>query len=876
MTAFIDAAERVRGMFSARGWSPFAFQERAWAAYLSGESGLINAPTGVGKTWAAWLGPVIEGVKEIDAPRALGKRERGLAEPLRVLWITPLRALASDTTESLLEPVRELGLPWTVEMRSGDTAQSLRKKQRERLPTALVTTPESVTLLLSYPEAREAFSTLRCVVVDEWHELLGSKRGAQTELALARLRLIAPGMRTWGLSATIGNLHEARDVLLGPKRDEERTRLIRGDHPKKLDIETIIPKDIERFPWAGHLGTRSVGAVIEAVKSAQTTLLFTNTRSQAEIWFRRLVMDAPELLGQVAIHHGSLDRKLRARVEEMLSEGKLKCVVCTSSLDLGVDFAPVDQVLQVGSPKGIARLVQRAGRSGHRPGAASRVLDVPAHAFELVEFAAAREAAGRGEIESRTPIELPMDVLVQHMVTMACAGGFVEAELFEEVRSTHAFGNLTRQEWLWAMDFVRQGGAALTAYPHFARVRQGEDGRWVVADARMARMHRMTVGTITGESTMTVRYMSGRTLGHIEEGFISRLTVGSKFVFAGKVLELVKVKGMEAIVQRSRNKSGVVPRWDGGRFSLSTQLSAAVREKLRQARDGVYVDAEMSAVRPILELQMRVSRLPGPEELLIETVKVEKTWNNFVFPFQGRLAHEGMGAVLAYRLSKRGGGGGGGRGATVTSTVNDYGIELKSEQAIELNVEEWRELFSTEGLLDDLLACLNASNLARRQFRDIARVAGLVVPGFPGMKKPMRHLQASSEMFFDVFEEFDPDNLLLDQARREVLNSQLEFARLRGAMERSREQEIVLIRPVGGRLTPLAFPIWAENLRATTLSSEKWGEMVRTMSLRLDVATEGSGGADAGVETFVAKRVKRKTMRRGGGGGGGARGTRRG
>ena len=838
-TAVIPDA--LNTLFVRRGWTPFDFQQRAWQAYLSGRSGLINAPTGVGKTWAAWLGPVIEGLSERDpgvppeqtptvtSSARRGKAKRSLAAPLRVLWITPLRALAADTANALTEPVRELGLPWSVELRTGDTPQSVKLRQKERLPTALVTTPESLTLLLSRPDARERFATLRCIVADEWHELMGSKRGVQLELALARLRMFNPAIRTWGVSATLGNLEQARDVLLGSTHDPAHAALIRGDLPKRLDIDTIIPEDMERFPWAGHLGTRCTRAVIEAISSANSTLLFTNTRSQAEIWFRRLLADAPDLLGSVAIHHGSLDRKLRSRVEEMLAAGKLKCVVCTSSLDLGVDFAPVDQVLQIGSPKGIARLVQRAGRSGHRPGAPSRVLGVPANAFELVEFCAAREAAHAGRIESRPPLDKPLDVLVQHLVTIACAGGFIEADLKREVRSAHAFKDLTDREWSWAMDFVARGGPALTAYPHFARITPAPDDprRWIVASERIARAHRMTIGTITAETSMTVKYSSGKTIGHIEESFIARLEVGARFVFAGRVLELQRVRDMTAYVVRARGKSGIVPRWDGGRFSLSTQLSDAVRNKLDEARRGLFSGPEMQAMRPLLELQLLWSRIPAHDELLIESIKTDRVYNLFLFPFAGRAAHEGLGALIAYRLSRL-------APVTVTSVVNDYGIGLRSADPIEVHSDQWKSLLSSEKLVDDLVACLNASNLARRQFRDIARVAGLVVPGFPGSKKPMRHLQASSEMFFDVFEEFDPDNLLLDQARREVLNAQLEIQRLRAALDRAASSAIVALTPKC--LTPMSFPIWAEHLRATTLSSEKWADMVRKMALRLESA----------------------------------------
>jgi ATP-dependent Lhr-like helicase len=879
----------VLDYFARRGWTPFKFQMAAWRAYLDGRGGLINAPTGLGKTMAAWLGPVIEalnqrdvggtGVPPVREPHALRtgvppvpppgapKRKPRMrdthlaAEPVRVIWVTPLRALASDTTASLLAPIEELGLNWTVQMRTGDTAGTLRKLQRERLPTALVTTPESLTLFLSYPDWRERFGTLRCVVTDEWHELMGTKRGVQVELALARLRTLVPGLRTWGVSATLGNLPQARDTLLGSPAPADAV-LIRGQEPKSLAIETLIPRDIERFPWAGHLGTRAVGEVIEAVQSAGSTLLFTNTRAQAELWFRRLLRDAPDLVGQLAIHHGSLDRKLRTQVEGLLADGRLKCVVCTSSLDLGVDFTPVDQVIQVGSPKGVARLMQRAGRSGHRPGARSRVLGVPTHAFELVEFCAAREAAQAGHIEARPPLSRPLDVLVQHLVTVACAAGpegFDPDELVRELRSTHAYSNLTDEDWTWALDFVRRGGPALTAYPHFARVRRvlpqdqtsapetaapavrseprtsggtGPDVRYTVADDRTARFHRMAIGTITADSTMSVKYLSGKTLGNIEEGFIARLEVGARFVFAGKVLEILKVKDMTVFVRRTTNKSGIVPRWDGSRFSLSTQLADAVRRKLDQARDGLYDGPEMESVRPLLQLQQRWSLIPRPGELLFELIEASGAHNTFLFPFEGRLVHEGLGALLSHRLARR-------APLTISASASDYGLVLRSADPIDLPAPEWRELLSTENLIEDLVASMNSSGLARRQFRDIARVAGLIMPGMRGAQKPMRHVQASSEMFFDVFEEFDPGNLLLHQARREVLESQLEFNRMKAALERMAAQRFVFSRPVD--LTPMAFPLWAEHLRSTSVSTEKWADLVAKMALELEQSASGEG-----------------------------------
>lgn len=870
--------------FVSRGWTPFAFQLETWKAYRDGRSGLIHAPTGVGKTLAAWLGPVWEAMGEtppenthpdLRTPsssqiRRPKQNKRDSAEPLRVLWITPMRALASDTMASLAEPLEFMrqhdptgSLHWTIEKRTGDTPPSLRKKQADRLPTALVTTPESLTLLLTYPNARERLATLRCVVVDEWHELLGTKRGTQTELALARLRHWfgkSNRLRVWGLSATLGNLEEARDALLGTpippansdlqapssaqvrrSKQEHNAALIHGVMSKDVVIDTIIPEDIERFPWAGHLGIRTLKQVIEAIErvprngdSGGSTLLFTNTRSQAEIWFRRLMEAKPEWLGEVAIHHGSLDKKVRTEVERLLDAGRLRCVVCTSSLDLGVDFSPVEQVIQLGSPKGVARLMQRAGRSGHRPGVASRIVCAPTHALELAEFAAARDAVAAKWIESRTPLERPMDVLAQHLVTVACGGGFIEDELFAEVKTAHAYRSLTREQWSWVMDFVKRGGPALTAYPSFARVKEEVDletgeirepVRYVVASPSIARMHRLGVGTISSETAMLVRFVSGGVIGSIEESFIARLVVGDRFVFAGRVLELARVRDMTAYVKRARTKSGAVPRWSGGKMPLSSQLAHAVRRRLEAARLGVYDTPEMRAIEPILELQKRVSRLPSMEELLVERLKTRDGRHLFMFPLEGRHVHEGLAPLLAYRLTKR-------RHASITASVTDYGLELLGGDELMLDEHGVRDLLSTEHLTEDLLACLNTSQLARRAFRDIARVAGLIVPSYPGSPRPTRHLQASADMFYDVLSEFDAQNLLLDQARREVIEQQLEYRRLFEYLNKATGLKIVVVEL--DDLSPMGFPVWAERLRETHHSSEKWSEKIAKMAMRLE------------------------------------------
>lgn len=825
--AMSPGLSRVYAWFASRGWEPHAFQLEAWRAYLDGVSGLVHAPTGTGKTHAVFLGPVIESIDRGE--------ENDTSAMTRVLWITPLRALATDTTESLRGALKGLGSKWTVEKRTGDTSATIRKKIKETPPNVLVTTPESVSLMLTHPQNRERLAGLRCVVVDEWHELLSTKRGVQTELALARLRRWAPELRTWGLSATLANKEQARDVLIGAGRAGV---LVGGSNPKSIVVDTLVPsaEKLERFPWAGHLGLTLLDEVVAQLENARTTLLFTNTRSQAELWFRGLTRARPDWLGQIAIHHGSLDRAIRDAVEDHLRAGTIKCVVCTSSLDLGVDFSPVDQVLQVGSPKGIARLMQRAGRSGHQPGAVSRVIGVPTHAMELVEFAAARDAVEKRDIEARTPIEKPLDVLAQHLVTIALGGGFYPDALLAEVRTTSAYRTLTNTEWHWVLDFVVRGGSALRAYPQYARVRDDGTGLHVVADQKVARLHRMSIGTITSESAMRVAWMTGGTLGTIEESFIAKLHPGDRFVFAGRTLELVRVREMTAFVRRSTRKSAVVPVWEGGKMPLSTQLSSAIRRGIDRAREGVYDSPEMTVVRPMLELQARWSRLPGPDELLIETTSTRDGRHLFIFPFEGRLVHEGLGALLAHRLAAQ-------QPRTLTATANDYGVELLIADELSLAEDEWRQLLSTEDLLPDLLRALNSDELARRRFRDVARVAGLVFQGYPGAGKTAKQLQASSELFFDVFRDFDPANLLLDQARREVMDEQLEVSRLRGALEQLAKMKLVVVECE--QLTPLAFPLWAERLRTQHVTSETWADRVRSMAMELEEYAQGGDDGDA-------------------------------
>lgn len=799
--------------FDSRGWTPFAFQHDVWAAYLRGESGLIHAATGTGKTLAAWWGPLLERAEKGGSQRT---------PPLTVLWITPLRALVADTLDALWAPVRDLHLPWTLEARTGDTSSAVRTRQSKRLPTALVTTPESLSMLLTQAAALEQLANVRAVVVDEWHELMGSKRGVQAELALARIRALAPEVRVWGLSATIGNLEQARDALLGAGR---AGAIVRGVEPKRVVVDALIPPVIERFPWAGHLGTQLLPQVVAAVEEGDSAIIFCNTRSQVEIWYQALLAARPDWAGTIALHHGSLDRQKRDWVEAGLRAGTLRCVVATSSLDLGVDFSPVDRVLQIGSPKGVARLLQRAGRSGHRPGAISRVTCVPTNALELLEVAAARDGIEAEQVEARQPMERPLDVLAQHLVTVAIGGGFDPAALLAEVRGTRAYRDLPDDEWHWVLTFLTHGGDALRAYPEYARLTL-ENGRFTVTNPEIAKRHRMAIGTIVGDAHIAVQYLRGARLGSVEESFIARLKQGDTFVFAGKPLEFVRVRDMRAWVRRASSVKGAIPRWMGSRLPLSGELAAMLRRRLGEASDGAFRGAELEALRPLLDVQARWSAIPHADELLIERVRTREGWHLFVFPFEGRLVHEGLAALFAYRMSRL-------RPISFSMASNDYGFELLSADTPPLEEALAHGLLSSDHLTGDVPASLNAAEMARRQFREIARVAGLVFPGFPRSGKTARQLQASSGLFFDVFQRYDPHNRLLEQAHREVLERQLERSRLGRTLQRLERSRVVITEPK--RTTPLAFPLLVDRNR-DRVSSEKLADRIRRMQIVLEKA----------------------------------------
>ena len=777
----------------------FPFQSEAWAAIAAGRSGLLHATTGSGKTFAVWLG-VLQALMDAEPPQKT-------ALPLSVIWLTPMRALASDTARALREPLADLTPSWTLGIRTGDTPSGERAKQDRRMPSVLITTPESLCLMLTRESCRADLAHVRYVVADEWHELLGSKRGVQLQLALARLRVFNPMLVAWGLSATLGNCEHAAQVLCAPGADllaEKIPVVIQGRVDKTLLIDTLIPPDPGRYSWAGHLGARMQQPVIDEIAQSGTTLVFTNTRSQAELWYQLLLDAKPEWAGTIALHHSSLDKKVRDWVEQNLKSGQLRAVVATSSLDLGVDFLPVERVLQIGSAKGVARLLQRAGRSGHAPGRTSRITLVPTNTLEMLEAAAARRAALAGRIEKRESPEKPLDVLVQHLVTIALGGGFTTDALFAEVRSAYAYRALSREEFDWALAFVERGGQSLTAYPDYHRVQPDGDGIYRVPDRGIARRHRMGIGTIVSDASMQVKYMTGGKIGTVEESFIARLRKGDCFVFAGRLLELVRVQDMAAYVKKATKNKGSVPSWQGGKMPLSTEMGQAVLELLQEASEGRFECPELHAAQPMLQTQARLSHIPTPDTLLVEQFTSKEGFHLYIYPFAGRNVHLGLSSLLAWRLAKA-------LPNTFSLSVNDYGFELLSAQAFDLTSLTDKTLFGSESLLQDVLASLNSSELAQRRFREIARISGLVSSGFPGANKSAKQLQASSGLFFEVFKKYDSANLLLTQAEREVLSQELDIHRLQATLLGMQAKKMVLCTLT--HPSPLCVPLMVERLR---------------------------------------------------------------
>ena len=823
----------IEAWLSSKSHQPFLFQQQTWQHISNKKSGLVNAPTGCGKTYSVFIGAVIDFINQYPDDYQ-NKKKNGL----QLLWITPLRALAKDIGRAMEEVISELGMQWQVAIRNGDTPVSERQKQKKQMPEVLIITPESLHLLLAQKNNAEIFQSLKIIAVDEWHELLGSKRGVQVELAISRIVNMKGNLQSsifnnqcsvWGISATIGNLEQAKEVLLSSL--DEEGMIVKAIMNKKIKVIPIIPDEIEKYPWAGHLGIKLVEKVIPIINENKTTLIFINTRGMSETWYQALLATAPELSGAIALHHGSIEQELRLWVEDSLHTGKLKAVVCTASLDLGVDFRPVDTVIQVGSPKGVARFLQRAGRSGHQPGEVSRIYFLPTHSLELVEVAALRDAMKQNYIESKEPMLLCFDVLIQYLCTLAVGDGFVPHQIFKEIKSTYSFSGITDEEWQELLFFLTQGGKALQQYDDYKKI-EVIDGVYKIIGRRMAMRHRMHIGTIVSDAMMKVKFMSGGFVGVIEEWFISRLSPGDVFTLAGRKLEFVMIKEMSVLVRKSNAKKSIVPSWMGGRMSLTANLGLMLRKKMNEAiQPGMKAESrrihhsELDALKPLFDLQQQLSIIPKENELLVEHIETKDGFHVFIYPFEGRLVHEAMAAILAYRISKI-------TPITFSIAMNDYGFELLSDQPIPVDDSNVQELFTLENLLADIQKSVNATEMARRKFRDIAVIGGLIFQGMPGEKVKARHLQSSASLLFNVFTEYDSNNILLKQAYREVLDQQMEEVRLRNALQRINTGNIVITFPV--KLTPFCFPIIVDRLNRNNLSSEKLQDRVKRMQAQLE------------------------------------------
>ncbi len=808
--------QRATRWFQSQGWEPFPFQRKTWEAFLEGKHGLLNAPTGSGKTYALWFPILLQYLREHPNP---GEK---VPKGLKAVWITPLRALSQEIRQSAERITRDLDLPFSVGIRTGDTSQAERARQRKKMPDLLITTPESLQLLLATKDYAKTFRSCYAIVVDEWHELLGSKRGVQMELALSRLKTVSPSLRIWGISATIGNLQQAREVLLGPESDAlQQSVLIRAHLPKKITVRSLLPEKMETFPWRGHLGLHLLDAVIPVIKNSKTTLIFTNTRSQCEIWFQKILERDPGLAGEIAMHHGSINKETRLWVEQAIREERLKAVVCTSSLDLGVDFAPVETVVQIGGPKGVARFLQRAGRSGHRPGEESLIYFLPTHAIELVEAAALQRTVEGEGVEDRLPYLNSFDVLVQYLTTLAVSDGFHPEEIYREVSRTFCFQAMTRDQWQWLLNFLVLGSQSLQSYDEYKKVDLLEDGRFKVTNRGVAMRHRFQIGTIVGDADLTVRYQKGGYIGTIEEWFVSKLRKGDVFTFAGRNLEFIRIREMQVLVQKTSKKTAKVPSWMGGRLTLSAQMSELLRRELYSAAlPPDQQSVEIQSLAPLFERQKWESIVPGPGQFLIETFHTREGFHHLFYPFEGRFVHEAMASLLSYRISLL-------SPITFSLAYNDYGFELLSDREVDMQMVLDNDLFSPEYLMEDLQKSLNATEMARRKFRDIAVISGLVFTGYPKKGIKMKHLQSNSQLLFEVFRDYEPDHLLYQQAFRETFEHQLEEGRLRLALERIGSQQVVW-KPCD-KPTPFSFPIITDRLREK-LSSEKLADRIKRMT----------------------------------------------
>ena len=821
--------ENFQHWFSARGWSPRAHQLELLALAQNGESALLVAPTGAGKTLAGFLPSLVE-----IAATKLRDRGRGV----HTLYISPLKALAVDVARNLDAPVVDMNLPVRIETRTGDTPASRRQRQRRDPPDILMTTPEQVALLLGGADAPHLFGSLKRVVLDELHSLVTSKRGDLLALDLARLRKLSPHLAATGLSATVRDPDELRRYLVAQTGAREMAALVTAPPGAPPDLAMLDTR--ERLPWSGHGAWHAIHEIYERIKGAKTALVFVNTRAQAEAIFQQLWSINEDSL-PIALHHGSLDASQRRRVEDAMAQGKLKGVVCTSTLDLGIDWGDVDLVINVGAPKGSSRLMQRIGRANHRLDESSRAILVPANRFEVLECRAAIDAAREGAQDSPPLRTGGLDVLCQHILGMACAAPFGADDLYTEVRSAEPYAQLTRENFDAAVDFVATGGYALRTYDRFAKIRQNKDGLWRVANPRVAQSWRMNVGTIIESDMLKVRLVrgrakqanarasgsgsmlfypaklagdaasrpaytgplarGGRVLGEIEEYFLETLAPGDTFVFGGEILALEGIVENEALVSRANSAEPKVPSYAGGKFPLSTYLAERVRKLVSNPRNWKQLPEQ---VREWLALQKRVSRLPAPGDLLVETFPRGGRFFLVAYPFEGRLAHQTLGMLLTRRMERMG-------LRPQGFVANEYALAVWSlgdvAGAAHAGRVSMAGLFDQDMLGDDLEEWLDESALMKRTFRACAVIAGLIERRFPGKEKTGRQVTISTDLIYDVLRRHQPDHILLRAARDDAATGLLDLARLADMLSRVHGR---VVHESLERVSPLAVPVMLE------------------------------------------------------------------
>ena len=807
--------EHITAYFENKGFQPFPFQLEAWKRTVSGHHQLIQCPTGSGKTLAA-TGAMIDQL--LAAPNSKG---------LRLLYVTPLRAMTKDLELALKDPLSSTNI--TVLARNGDTSAKDRASLFRKHPQILMTTPESLSVILSSPKSKELFAELELIVVDEWHDLMATKRGVQMSLCLQRLLKLSKKATITGISATLKDPHMALNVLLP---NGETGQLTQAHIDRVVALTICESTDDARLPWAGHLGLSLLKPVTQTLIKGQTTLLFTNTRNQAEQWFQALSIVRMDL--SIALHHGSLASATRQDVETKLKTGEIDCVVATSALDLGVDFQAVERIIQIGSPRSVSRLIQRAGRASHRPGEGTEVLLVPTNRLHLNEYAALADALDTESLEPIRPPEHCLDVLIQHLVTMALQGPWKPDDMFEEVTQAWAYRHMTRETFERLLTVLTKGSDSLKEYPEYRRLEEREDGRFILVSNQAARRHRMSIGTIVSHAHVRVKMRRGKSLGEVEESFAGRLQPGDVFRFSGKRLEVVRFSDGELIVKPAGSrKASEIPRWTGGRLPLSETLATRVVADFQRSNplsQRIQNSQWLArALKETAEIQARISQCPETEVTIAERFKTRDGHHLCIYPFAGWLVHQALGPLMASRIAKL-------TPATLTVTVNDYGIELLSPEAGPLDIctEQWSSIVQPRELQHDLEKALNLSELVRRQFRATARISGLIFEGYPGRQKSLRMLQTSAGLLYDVLSQYDPNHVLLGQAKNDVLRDEFDIERLLEVLQ-SLEQQPVQVKEIA-QPSPLALPLVIDRL-SSRLSTETIAQRMERMTRSFDAAS---------------------------------------